>query len=52
MNALIKGQRMQLVRELTAAGLRSRAAVELTNELLMIMQSPKDELLRTDHGEG
>lgn len=51
-SALKRSQKNVIVEELTELGLRGRAAARLADELLNMMQSPKDELLRTDHGEG
>jgi hypothetical protein len=51
-SALRKDEQGVIVDELTSVGLSRDAAIKLANELLDIAQSPKDELLRTDHGEG
>jgi hypothetical protein len=50
--ALESGQKLLITAELARAGLPSKIAAELASEALLMMQSPKDELLRTDRGEG
>lgn len=50
--ALKTGSKNSLAATLNLAGFSGSDSLELAEEALRMMQPPKDELLRTDHGEG